>query len=59
MIIIWKVEIISIHITPLLTENIITLIDVLISCTYNYDILQNYDTYFPILAFQIIYLNAY
>jgi hypothetical protein len=39
-------------------ENTIILIDVLLSCTCD-SILQNCDTYFPILAFQKIYLNAY
>jgi hypothetical protein len=39
-------------------ESTIILIDVLLSCTCNF-ILQNYDTYFLVFAFQKMYLNAY
>jgi hypothetical protein len=39
-------------------ESTIILIDVLFSCTYN-SILQNYDMYILVLAFQKMYLNEY
>jgi hypothetical protein len=39
-------------------ESIIILIDVLFSSTCNF-ILQNYDTYFLVLTYQKMYLNAY
>jgi len=54
---IWKVETVSIY-TKVQFENTIILIDVLFSCTCD-SILQNYDTYFPILASQKMYFNAY
>ncbi len=39
-------------------QSTIILIDVLLSCTCDF-ILQNYDTYFLVFAFQKMYLNAY
>jgi hypothetical protein len=58
MTIIWKIEIVYIDTRPYQLEMEIIVIDVLFSCTYNF-ILQNYDTNFPILASQKMYLNAY
>ncbi len=58
MTIIWKIEIVYIDTRPYQLEMEIIVIDVLFSYTCNF-ILQNYDTNFPILASQKMYLNAY